>query len=90
VSVANSFGSALSSNASADGHSADAAVVCVAARDQPDSSTGTNVTLAASATGAPPPADRWYFNGAALSDNSHYTDGGHDAASFKCPDQRHG
>jgi len=73
VSVANSFGSALSSNA----------VLTVIPPTPPSFvsqpatnltvPTGTNVTLAASATGAPPPADRWYFNGAALSDNSHYT-----------------
>ena len=73
VVVANSFGSALSSNA----------VLTVILPTPPSFVSqpatnqtvpvGTNVTLTASATGAPPPAYRWYFNGAPLSDNSHYT-----------------
>ena len=72
VVVANSFGSTLSSNA----------VLTVVPPTPPSFATqpagqivpmGTNVKLTASATGAPPPAYRWYFNGAALFDNSHYT-----------------
>jgi alpha-tubulin suppressor-like RCC1 family protein len=34
---------------------------------------GTNVVLAVTVTGAPPPAFHWFFNGAALFDNPHYT-----------------
>src|SRR5258708_36482206 len=72
VVVATSFGSILSSNA----------MLTVipptppAFTTQPASQTvpiQTNVTLTASATGAPLPTYRWYFNGAALADNSHYS-----------------
>ena len=73
VRVMNSFGATLSSNA----------VLTVVAPtppafvSQPATNltvpVGTNVTLTASATGTPSPAYRWYFNGAALSDNSHDT-----------------
>ncbi|EEF60886.1 immunoglobulin domain-containing protein [Pedosphaera parvula] len=72
VFVTNSYGAALSSNA----------VLTVVPPtppgfvSQPADQTvpvGTNITLAASATGAPAPAYRWYFNGTALSDGSHYS-----------------
>jgi alpha-tubulin suppressor-like RCC1 family protein len=72
VLVANSYGAALSSNA----------VLTVVPPtppsfvSQPAGQTvpvGTNFTLTASATGAPAPTYRWYFNGTALSDDSHYS-----------------
>jgi hypothetical protein len=71
VLVTNSLGSTLSSNA----------VLTVVPPtppgfvSQPASQTvpvGTNVTLTATATGAPSPAYKWYFNGAPLADGSHY------------------
>lgn len=73
VVVVNSFGPTVSSNA----------VLTVVPPTAPSfvsepttnqfAPAGTNVTLTASATGAPPPAYQWYFNGIALADNSHYT-----------------
>ena len=72
VVVSNSFGSLFSSNA----------VLTVVPPTPPSfvsQSTnqtvpaGTNVTLAALAAGDPAPAHQWYFNGAALADNLHYT-----------------
>ncbi len=72
VVVSNSFGPLFSSNA----------VLTVVPPTPPSfvsQSTnqtmpvGTNVTLAALATGAPAPAYQWYFNGLALAENAHYT-----------------
>ena len=71
VVVTNGFGATLSSNA----------VLTVVPPTPPTfvSQTtnqivpaGTNVTLTALATGAPAPAYQWYFNGVALTDDSHY------------------
>jgi alpha-tubulin suppressor-like RCC1 family protein len=73
VVVANSSGAAVSSNA----------VLTVVPPTPPSFVSqpvtnltvpvGTNVLLAVTVTGAPPPAYLWFFNGAALSDNSHYS-----------------
>lgn len=72
VIVTNDFGMTLSSNA----------VLTVVAPTPPTFTisptnqtvaAGSNVTLTALATAAPPPAYQWYFNGTALSDNANYS-----------------
>ena len=72
VVVTNGFGATLSSNA----------VLTVVPPTPPSFVSqptnqivpaGTNVILTALATGAPAPAYQWYFNGVALTDDSHYT-----------------
>lgn len=73
VAVANSSGSTLSAGA----------VLTVVPPTPPEFLTqptsrqallGTNLTLAASASGAPAPSYQWYFNGAALNDNAYFSD----------------
>src|SRR5262249_17364784 len=72
VLVSNSFGSLMSSNA----------VLTVVPPTPPAFLTspsnqyvpvGNTFSLASPATGAPPPAYQWYFNGNPLSDDAHYT-----------------
>ena len=73
VIVTNSFGSVVSSNA----------VLTVVPPTPPSfvsqptnqliTPVGSNITVTAQAAGAPAPAYQWYFNGAVLADNSHYT-----------------
>lgn len=75
VLVTNDFGATVSSNA----------VLTVVAPTPPAFATsptnqtiaaGSNVTLTVVATGAPPPAYQWYYNGAALADNANYSGSG--------------